>query len=39
MAAVKSTGSTRRTKVSGWKFWKYKDPKTGKEEKLKTFKK
>jgi len=33
VAAIKSAGSSRRTE-DGWRFWKYKDPKTGKEEIL-----
>lgn len=32
VAAIQSTGSKRSTE-DGWRFWKYKDPKTG-EEKL-----
>lgn len=32
VAAIQSTGSKRPTE-DGWRFWKYKDPKTG-EEKL-----
>ncbi len=32
VAAIQSTGSKRLTE-DGWRFWKYKDPKTG-EEKL-----
>jgi len=33
VAAIQSTGSKRPTE-DGWRFWKYKDPKTGKEELL-----
>lgn len=33
VAAIQSTGSKRSTE-DGWRFWKYKDPKTGKEELL-----
>ena len=33
VAAIQSTGSNRATE-DGWRFWKYKDPKTGKEELL-----
>jgi hypothetical protein len=33
VAAIKISGSSRRTE-DGWRFWKYKDPKTGKEEIL-----
>ncbi|MBA7492002.1 hypothetical protein ES702_02551 [subsurface metagenome] len=32
VAVIQSTGSKRKTE-DGWRFWKYKDPKTG-EEKL-----
>jgi len=38
IAAIQSAGSNRRT-INGWKFWKYKDPKTGKEERLNALKK
>ena len=37
-AIQQSTGSSRRTE-DGWRFWKYKDPKTGKEERLNALKK
>ena len=37
-AIQQSTGSSRRTE-DGWKFWKYKDPKTGEEQKLNALKK
>lgn len=33
VAAIQSTGSKRSTE-DGWRFWKYKDPKIGKEELL-----
>jgi hypothetical protein len=33
VAAIQSTGSKRKTE-DGWRFWKYKDPKTGEEELL-----
>ena len=33
VAAIQGTGSSRRTE-DGWRFWKYKDPKTGKEKLL-----
>ena len=33
VAAIQSAGSKRPTE-DGWRFWKYKDPKTGKEELL-----
>lgn len=33
VAAIQSTGSKRPTE-DGWRFWKYKDPKTGEEELL-----
>jgi hypothetical protein len=39
MAAIQSAGFNRRTIINGWKFWKYKDTKTGEEQKLNALKK
>jgi len=37
-AAIQSTGSKRKA-INGWKFWRYKDPITGEEEKLNNLRK